>query len=188
MLINYGSCIISLQHSTGGMYTLTIVPTPSTAEVSLIATGYIQAGNSIRVPANTQVKYEVYEQGYVISAGVVTVTADQTLNINLETGVLCTINPTPADATVTFIIDGYEYQVEENALEVPINRSFGYRVEKEYYQTQSVTTTISTPTTINVQLNPLTPVDLSDYTYEIDEHEDAILTEYTGNDTDPTVP
>lgn len=48
-------------------YTLTIVPIPSDATVTLTAKDYTQIGNSITVPYGTSVDYEVSASGYITS-------------------------------------------------------------------------------------------------------------------------
>lgn len=69
---------------TPNNYTLTINPTPGDAMVTLTASGYSQVGNSITVPYQTQVEYEVRKNHYSTESGRVTVTQDQTLNITVE--------------------------------------------------------------------------------------------------------
>lgn len=191
MIINYGSCIVALQYNTGEMCTLTVYTSPADADIELMATGYTQVDNMIRVPRGTPVKCEVYAEGYASYGHVILVqTEEQTANITLDPGVLCTINPTPADAKVIFTIDGYRFEGENlQALYVPINYNFTYTVSKEGYVTQTTSTAISTDTTINVTLDPATPVNVEDYEYILNENtSDLTLTSYIGNDTDITVP
>lgn len=191
MIINYGSCIVALQYNTGEMCTLTVYTSPVDADIELMATGYTQVDNMIRVPRGTPVKCEVYAEGYASYGHVILVqTEEQIANITLDPGVLCTINPTPADAKVTFTIDGYRFEGENlQALYVPINYNFTYTVSKEGYVTQTTSTAISTDTTINVTLDPATPINVEDYEYTLNENtSDLTLTSYIGNDTDVTVP
>lgn len=186
MIVNYGSCIVSLQKE-GEFYTLVFNVTPHTEEIDLIAEGYRQIGNTIKVPVNTQVRCEAILDGYVPYVGVVTVTQDETLDVTLEQGVKYTINTTPANATVTFLIDGYTHEI--NTLDVPINRAFTYTIECPQYKTyHSPTITVSEPTTVNIELEPLTPVNLDGFTYTINADQNAIITDYTGTDPDVTVP
>ena len=191
MIINYGSCIVALQYNTGEMCTLTVYTSPANADIELMATGYTQIDNMIRVPRGTPVRCEVYAEGYASYGHIILVqTEEQTANITLDPGVLCTINPTPADAKVTFTIDGYRFEGENlQALYVPIDYNFTYTVSKEGYVTQTTSTAISTNTTINVTLDPATPVNVEDYEYILNENtSDLTLTSYIGNDTDITVP
>ena len=191
MIINYGSCIVALQYNTGEMCTLTVYTSPANADIELMATGYTQIDNMIRVPRGTPVRCEVYAEGYASYGHIILVqTEEQTANITLDPGVLCTINPTPADAKVTFTIDGYRFEGENlHALYVPIDYNFTYTVSKEGYVTQTTSTAISTNTTINVTLDPATPVNVEDYEYILNENtSDLTLTSYIGNDTDITVP
>ena len=85
------------------LYTLTINPTPSDATVVLTATGYTQVGNSITVPDGTVVSYEVSKQDYQTESGSKTVTADETLEIELVQG-------TPID------VSDYEYTLEDKTV------------------------------------------------------------------------
>ena len=62
---------------------LTINPTPSDATVTLTATDYTQANNSISVLESTEVTYTVSKDGYETQTGTVTVTDNQTLDITL---------------------------------------------------------------------------------------------------------
>lgn len=64
-------------------YTLTIVPTPSDATVTLTAEGYAQSGNSITVTEGLIVIYNVVRSGYIQKSGSVVVDSDITLNITL---------------------------------------------------------------------------------------------------------
>lgn len=186
MIINYGSCIVSLQKE-GEFYTLVFNVTPYTEEIDLIAEGYRQIGNTIKVPANTQVRCEAILDGYVPYVGVVTVTQDETLNVTLEQGIKYTVNTTPADATVTFLIGGYTHEINE--LDVPINRPFSYSVTKtNYYPYQSGDITVSEPTTVSINLEELPLADLTGYTYHMDADKNAILDNYEGDDTEVIVP
>lgn len=74
-------------NSTGGdttMYTFTINPTPSTATVTLTASGYSQSGNSITVPANTSVTWKVSASGYTEQNGTHTVTKTESKSVTLS--------------------------------------------------------------------------------------------------------
>ena len=154
MIINYGSCIVALQYNTGEMCTLTVYTSPANANIELMATGYIQIDNMIRVARGTPVKCEVYAEGYASYGNVIIVqTEEQTANITLDPGVLCTINPTPADAKVTFTIDDYTFEGDGlKELYVPINRNFTYTVSKQGYQTITETISISEDSIIPVTL------------------------------------
>ena len=69
---------------TPTMYTYTIKPTPSTASVTLIASGYTQSGNSISVASGTTVSWTVSADGYFDKNGNETITRDKTLNVSLS--------------------------------------------------------------------------------------------------------
>lgn len=179
MIINYGSCIVALQYNTGEMCTLTVYTSPANANIELTATGYTQIDNMIRVARGTPVKCEVYAEGYASYGRVITVqTEKQTANITLDPGVLCTINPTPADAKVTFIIDGYTFEGDGlKELYVPINRNFTYTVSKQGYQTITETISISEDSIIPVTL-------LKTLSYSRDTAKDLIYNSST-NTYDP---
>lgn len=83
------------------LYTLTISPTPADATVVLTASGYTQVGNTITVPNGTVVSYEVSKQDYKTESGSKTVTADETLAIELVQG-------TEID------VSDYEYTLDNN--------------------------------------------------------------------------
>lgn len=156
MLINYGSCAVCFSNYTGQLYTLTFETTPEAESIDLIAPGYVQIGNMIRVPANTIVRCTAHAIGYVPYTTEITITEDTKKTLNFEPGVLLTINPTPADANIVFTIDGYDYSESGlKTMEVPIGRPFSYTVSKDEYNTVTDTITITEATTLNVQLTPL---------------------------------
>lgn len=191
MIINYGSCIVALQHNTGEMCILTVYTSPANADIELMATGYTQVDNMIRVARGTPVKCEVYAEGYANYGHVIIVQAEeQTANITLDPGVLCTINPTPADAKVTFIIDGYTFEGDGlKELYVPINRNFTYTVSKQGYQTITETISISEDSIIPVTLKELKPqLNVEDYEYTSDNNDNITLTKYIGTNVDVIAP
>jgi len=188
MLINYGSCVVSLSHNSIPLYTLTFITNPTADYIELTASGYHQVLNTITVPANTVVTCEAEKVGYVLYRNTITVTETQTETVALEPGVQFTINPTPSDALVTVTIDGYTYPPENNTTYVPIGRPFSYRVSKAGYAPKFDTITVSEPTTVNIELEPLTPVNLDGFTYTINDNYDAIITDYTDTNSDVTVP
>ena len=77
MIINYGSCIVALQYNTGEMCTLTVYTSPANADIELIATGYTQVDNMIRVARGTPVKCEVYAEGYASYGHVIIVQTEE---------------------------------------------------------------------------------------------------------------
>lgn len=66
------------------LYTITIDPHPSSAQVALMAPGYEQLGNSITVPYGTTVFYRVSKLTYEPSTGAVIVTRNQTIRVNIS--------------------------------------------------------------------------------------------------------
>ena len=76
------------------IYTLTIVPTPSDATVKLTYEGYNQVGNSISVPKDSYVHYEVSKVGYTSISGNFRVIQNTTYPISLDDNVY-TVTITP---------------------------------------------------------------------------------------------
>ena len=70
---------------------------------------------------------------------------------DIDNKVLITINPTPADATVTFNVPGYTQS--GNSIEVPTGMNVEYSVSKQYHVTVSDTILATTDTTIPVTLD-----------------------------------
>lgn len=134
------------------LYTLTISPTPANATVELIAAGYTQVGNTISVPTGTVVTYTVSKDHYNTEYNSVTVTADDTIYVQL-TDILYTytINPTPVDATVVMTAAGYSQ--DNNSISVPYNTQVSWSVSKEHYVTQSGTKTVLQTESNNVDLS-----------------------------------
>lgn len=129
------------------MYTITINPTPSDAEVKL--NGVVQS--SISVESGSSVSYEVSKTGYTPKSGSVVADSTKTVDVTLEAipveKVTITINPTPADATVK--LNG----VEQKSIEVDKGTEVSYEVSKADYVTKSDTVTASSTQTIDVTLD-----------------------------------
>lgn len=129
------------------MYTITINPTPSDAEVKL--NGVVQS--SISVESGSSVSYEVSKDGYTPKSGSVVADSTKTVDVVLEevpvAKVTITINPTPADATVKL------NNVEQKSIEVAKGSQVTYEVSKTDYVTKSATVTASATQTIDVVLD-----------------------------------
>jgi hypothetical protein len=129
------------------MYTITINPTPSDAEVKL--NGVVQS--SISVESGSSVSYEVSKDGYTPKSGSVVADSTKTVDVVLEevpvAKVTITINPTPADATVKL------NNVEQKSIEVDKGSQVTYEVSKTDYVTKSATVTVSATQTIDVVLD-----------------------------------
>lgn len=129
------------------MYTITINPTPSDAEVKL--NGVVQS--SISVESGSSVSYEVSKDGYTPKSGSVVADSTKTVDVVLEevpvAKVTITINPTPADATVKL------NNVEQKSIEVAKGSQVAYEVSKTDYVTKSATVTASATQTIDVVLD-----------------------------------
>lgn len=129
------------------MYTITINPTPSDAEVKL--NGVVQS--SISVESGSSVSYEVSKDGYTPKSGSVVADSTKTVDVVQEVvpvaKVTITINPTPADATVKL------NNVEQKSIEVDKGSQVTYEVSKTDYVTKSATVTASATQTIDVVLD-----------------------------------
>lgn len=107
------------------MVTVTVVPTPSDATVTLTSDGYTQVGNSITLPVGATLKvtvakspsYNTYDPPAFV------VTGPHTISVELSsapTGVL-DVTPVPSDSTITLTAPGCT-QVG-NAITVPLGQS-----------------------------------------------------------------
>lgn len=133
--------------------TITVIPTPDDAIVTLTATGYTQDNNSITVPINTQVTYQISRIGYQSSTPVtITATEDQTILANplVPIDYTLTINPHPADATVTLTAVGYT-QVG-NHITVPYGTTVFYQASKLAYNTTRGLITVNDNISLDVNL------------------------------------
>ena len=95
-------------------YTLTINPTPADATVTF-STGTV-SGNSCTVADGTSVTYTVSKTGYASETEIVTVTADQTINVTLSTshytpGQVLYESSTGGASTTLNLLDDGKYQV-----------------------------------------------------------------------------
>ena len=95
-------------------YTLTINPTPADATVTF-STGTV-SGNSCTVADGTSVTYTVSKTGYASETEIVTVTADQTINVTLSTshytpGQVLYESSTGGASTTLNLLDNGKYQV-----------------------------------------------------------------------------
>lgn len=149
--------VVEGQIGTGGTtidpnaeYTLTVQPTPSDATVTLTATGYTQSGNSIKVKRGTQVTIKLEKTGYVSRTFTKTVYGDSTATYEIyaesvKTYTL-TINPNPANATVT--LNG----AETKSITVPKNSRVTWVVSASGYQSQTDVWLATKNDTLNITL------------------------------------
>lgn len=121
--------------------TITIVPTPSDATVTLTASGYTQEGNSITVRSNTVVTIDVSKTGYTPYHNEYRVTGTETIPVSLD-AIMCevTVNTTPADAIVHFSTG----TVEGHTCTVPYGTTLLYWASKTGYVSSSTTTVVVT--------------------------------------------
>ena len=130
-------------------FTYTINPTPADSTVILTASGYTQSGNSIVVPYNTSVSYNVSRTGYATKTGSEIIIQDTTTSISLtKNNYTITISTTPSDATVTFntgTISGKSCTVlYDTEVTYQISRT-GYVTSQEYIKVVTQTETITAP-------------------------------------------
>lgn len=149
--------VVEGQIGTGGTtidpnaeYTLTVQPTPSDATVTLTATGYTQSGNSIKVKRGTQVTIKLEKTGYVSQTFTKTVYGDSTATYEIyaesvKTYTL-TVNPNPANATVT--LNG----AETKSITVPEGQSVTWIVSASGYTTQTDVWLATKNETLNITL------------------------------------
>ena len=113
-------------------YTILINPTPSNANVEFLTPGTV-TGHSITVEEGVTVSYRVSATGYVTQTDSTTADQNKTINVELvQSMVTLTIDPTPADAIVTFNTQG---TVSGNSITVPQDTEVSYTVAKEDYVT-----------------------------------------------------
>lgn len=65
------------------LFLFTIIPSPADATVTLTATGYTQVGNTISVPAGTQVSWSVSKSGIPTQTGTETITEPKTIYVTI---------------------------------------------------------------------------------------------------------
>lgn len=130
--------------------------------------------------AGNVIDYTVAYPNYVMQTGSLVLTTNRKLDIQLEPGVLFTVQTIPADAKVTFVIDNKvqtgltkTYLQQINALDImatsdinypgyqvnivnqvyaPINKEFTYTVSKPGYKSQTITATINAAAVVKVNL------------------------------------
>lgn len=129
----------------------TITPTPLDATVTLIATGYTQVGNSIKVPYGTTVMWMVEKEGYSTRSGSKIMTEDTEAQIILDEMFIFTIVPTPSDAIVNITSPGYIQH--NNSITVPYGAVVEYSVSKEGFETKSNRIIVNESQEYNVVLN-----------------------------------
>ena len=113
----------------------TITPTPNDAIVTLIATGYSQVGNSIKVPYGTTVVWMVEKEGYATRSGSKIMTEDTEAQIILDEMLTFTIIPSPSDAIVNITSSGYVQH--NNSITVPYGTLIEWSVSKEGMETKT---------------------------------------------------
>ena len=163
-------------------HTLTINPTPATANVKLTASGYEQVGKTITAKRGTTITYEVSAENYVTQIGTYTIGEnDETLTIDLVRYPKLVINTTPSDANITLKVGDKiiktssgvnNYFPSGTKIEYTINSDYSYEeqigqltilndvnlyvtlVKKEVYTLEifSYTTIYSTPVAIEANI------------------------------------
>lgn len=124
-------------------YTITVVANPSDAVITLNG----NKTNSITAPYGTIVNYSVSKSGFATRTGSVTITKNETINIDLtQNEYVFAITPTPSDAIVT--MNGEVI----NSIKVPYGTIVEWKVEKEGYRTQMGEYTVTSGNTLSVVL------------------------------------
>ena len=143
-------------------YTILISPTPSDATVEFLTSGIV-TGHSIEVDEGTTVRYRVSATGYITQTGSTLADQNKTVFVNLDqNNVNLTIDPTPSDATVTFITPGV---VSGNTITVQQGTEVSYTVEKLEYETFTDVELVNETKTIGVILT-YHPYDEGDVVFE----------------------
>lgn len=128
----------------------TITPTPNDATVTLIATGYTQVGNSIKVPYGTTVMWMVEKTGYTTRSGSKIMIEDTEAQIILNEMLTLTIVPSPNDAIVHLTATGYVQQ--GNSITVPYGTAVDWEVSKEGMDTRQGRKVVTTTESMEVVL------------------------------------
>jgi len=74
----------SINEEMDAIYTITIVPNPSDANVVLTSTGCTQVGNSIQVLEGASVQYTVSKSGYTTVSNTIEVYSNDTIYVELQ--------------------------------------------------------------------------------------------------------
>lgn len=136
---------------SGNNYTLTINTNPAGGTVTFDTAGTI-SGNSIIVPYNTTVIYNVSKPGYVSKNNLQwTVTETATVTVPLTPLVTLTIDPIPVDSTVTLTAAGYTQS--GNSITVEPGTNVSYSVSRSQLITQSGSTTVNSTNTLPITLS-----------------------------------
>ena len=128
----------------------TVTPTPNDATVTLIATGYSQVGNSIKVPYGTTVMWMVEKTGYTTRSGSKIMTEDTEAQIILTEMLTLTIVPSPSDAVVHMECPGFIQQ--GNSITVPYGKAVDWEVSKEGMGTRQGRKVVTTTESMEVVL------------------------------------
>lgn len=175
-----------------GSATVNFEITPS-QDTSIYADGTLVVNNTIKLGANSEHTYTIINPNYPIYYGTVMVGAEGstttvTKDITSVSGHKLTINTNVSDCTVTFDYNGLKKSAttvtstsyESDDLYSEFSITVGYTVSKEGYITKSGTIAFNnSDVSINVELKS-NDLDLTNYTYTLDENNNAILTGYKG--------
>lgn len=119
-------------------FTLTIVPNPADATVTLTADGYTQEGNSISVLYQTSVHWKVEKDGYFTQEDDIIVEDATDLPATLiRTHYNVTVTPLTSGATVTLVCEGA--QQTGNSIIAPYMGTVTWTVAKAGYRTETGT-------------------------------------------------
>lgn len=175
-----------------GSATVNFEITPS-QDTSIYADGTLVVNNTIELVANSEHTYTIINPNYPIYYGTVMVGAEGTTttvtkDITSVSGHNLIINTNVSDCTVTFNYNGLTKSAttvtstsyESDDLYSESSITVEYTVSKEGYITKTGTIAFNnSDVSINVELKS-NDLDLTNYTYTLDENNNAILTGYTG--------
>ena len=100
-----------------------------------------------------------------------------------------TINTTPNEAEVEFVVDGQTYAGSKSYSTTEDSADVQYTVTLEGYESQRNTVTLTSDTTINVTLNATDSyIDVAEYGYTTDGLGNVVLTNYNGTNNNVVVP
>lgn len=99
--------------------------------------GLIDLENS--VIGNNVINYKIGKTGYINQFDRLTINENTTESVTLTPGITFTINPTPADATVTLWADGYQQTDGTNTITTVEGTTVNYTVTKKGYVAQNGT-------------------------------------------------
>lgn len=197
--------LVSSGGNTGGgepetpvNYTFTINPTPTSATVTLSATGYSTVSGtgskSITVANGTKVNWTVSASGYTTRTGNWTISGgNKTENITLTTTggeaadtATLTVNPTPSDAKVTLYAKGYSQSGHSITVSNDGTVNPLYQVSKDNYLSQGGTVAaIKSSQVLDITLQPFSAGNWTDISSTAEKVADYFVIDASGKFNGP---